>query len=87
VTPATISDPFWPRASAWLAGTHAADALRAFFRYAEQRSWCKPGIAAGILSPRLYVHEGLPEGPQWKDVQRLLERARELIELADKSKA
>jgi len=50
-----------------------ADALRAFFRYAEQRSWCKPGIAAGILSPRLYVHEGLPEGPQWKDVQRLLE--------------
>jgi formiminoglutamase len=28
LTPAPISDPFWPRASAWLAGTHAADALR-----------------------------------------------------------
>jgi site-specific recombinase XerD len=52
-----------------------ADALRAFFRYAEQRSWCKPGIAGGIISPALYVHEGLPEGPQWKDVQRLLEGA------------
>ncbi len=50
-----------------------ADALRAFFRYAEQRNWCKPGIADGILSPRLYAHEGLPEGPRWEDVQRLLE--------------
>ncbi|MGC4056419.1 MAG: tyrosine-type recombinase/integrase [Paludibaculum sp.] len=54
-----------------------ADALRAFFRYAEERNWCKPGIAEGILSPRLYVHEGLPEGPQWKDVQRLLEDLKE----------
>ena len=26
----------------------------------------------GIISSRLYVHEGLPEGPQWKQVQRLL---------------
>ncbi|MBK7928957.1 MAG: site-specific integrase [Bryobacterales bacterium] len=50
-----------------------ADALRAFFRYAEQRIWCKPGIAEGIMSPKLYVHEGLPEGPHWKDVQRLVE--------------
>ena len=49
-----------------------ADALRSFFRYAEQRGWCKPGIAEGIISPRLYAQEGLPEGPQWKDVQRLL---------------
>jgi site-specific recombinase XerD len=24
------------------------------------------------ISPRLYVHEGLPDGPEWKDVQRLL---------------
>ena len=50
-----------------------ADALRPFFRYAEQRRWCKPGIADGIISPRLYTHEGLPDGPQWKDVQLLLE--------------
>ena len=49
-----------------------ADALRTFFRYAEQRCWCKPHIAGGIISPRLYAQEGLPEGPQWKDVQRLL---------------
>ena len=29
-----------------------ADALRAFFRYAEQRGWCKPGIAEGITFAR-----------------------------------
>lgn len=53
-----------------------SDALRTFFRYAEQRSWCKPGIAGGIISPTLYVQEGLPEGPRWKDVQRLLEEVK-----------
>jgi len=53
-----------------------ADALRAFFRYAERRGWCKPGIGEGIISPRLYVQEGLPEGPEWKQVQRLLESVR-----------
>ena len=49
-----------------------AQALRAFFRHAERRGWCRAGIAEGIESPRLYVYEGLPEGPEWKDVQRLL---------------
>jgi integrase/recombinase XerD len=53
-----------------------ADALRAFFRYAEQHGWCKPGIREGIISPRLYVQEGLPEGPEWKQVQRLLKSVR-----------
>jgi integrase/recombinase XerD len=49
-----------------------ADALRSFFRYAEKCGWCKPGIGEGITSPRIYAQEGLPEGPEWKDVQRLL---------------
>jgi site-specific recombinase XerD len=53
-----------------------ADALRAFFRYAEQRGWCKPGIAEGIISPMLYEQEGLPEGPGWKEVKRLLKSVR-----------
>jgi integrase/recombinase XerD len=30
-----------------------ATALRTFFRYAEQRGWCTPGLAAAIMSPRL----------------------------------
>jgi site-specific recombinase XerD len=50
-----------------------ASSLRSFFRYAESQDWCSPGIAATIESPRLYVQEGLPHGPRWKDVQRLLD--------------
>jgi len=50
-----------------------ADALRTFFRYAAKCGWCKPNIGEGITSPRIYAQEGLPEGPEWKDVQRLLE--------------
>jgi site-specific recombinase XerD len=49
-----------------------ASSLRSFFRYAEGQGWCAPGIAAAIESPRLYALEGLPKGPSWKDVQRLL---------------
>jgi site-specific recombinase XerD len=49
-----------------------ASSLRSFFRYAEGQGWCNPGIAAAIESPRLYAREGLPEGPSWEDVQRLL---------------
>jgi len=46
--------------------------LRSFFRYAEVRQWCRPGLAAAIDAPRLYTREGLPEAPSWIDVQRLL---------------
>jgi site-specific recombinase XerD len=52
-----------------------ASSLRSFFRYAEAQGWCNPGIAAVIESPRLYSREGLPEGPSWEDVQRLLASA------------
>jgi site-specific recombinase XerD len=47
-------------------------ALRAFFRYAEVRGWCRSGLAAAILSPRVYKGETLPAGPGWEEVQRLL---------------
>jgi integrase/recombinase XerD len=47
-------------------------ALRSFLRYAEQRGWCTPGLAAAIMSPRLFADERLPKGPSWTDVQRLL---------------
>jgi len=46
--------------------------LRAFFRYAEQRGWCTAGIAAAIVGPRIFRDEGLPVGPQWSDVERLV---------------
>lgn len=54
----------------------SAKALRAFFRYAEQRGWCPVGLAAGIVGPRVFTHEGLPVGPNWTDVRRLIESAR-----------
>ncbi len=46
--------------------------LRAFLRYAEQRGWCAPGLAAAIISPRLFADAPLPKGPSWEEVQRLL---------------
>ena len=60
----------WTRASlATLAGT-----LRSFFYYAEAQCWCQKGLAAAIDAPRLYAQEGLPRGPDWKQVQALLAR-------------
>jgi site-specific recombinase XerD len=52
-----------------------ASTLRAFFRYAEQRRWCRPGLAAAIMAPRVFAHESLPVGPSWADVNRLLAAA------------
>jgi site-specific recombinase XerD len=50
----------------------SANALRAFFRHAETRGWCTPGIAGGIEGPRIFQQEALPGGPSWADVQRLI---------------
>jgi site-specific recombinase XerD len=65
----------------------AAQSLRAFFRYAEQRGWCVAGIAKGIQSPKIYRFEGLPEGPTWKEVQRLLRTARRPKSVALRTRA
>jgi integrase len=46
--------------------------LRAFFRYAEARGWCRAGLAAGIMAPCIYAQETIPSGPSREDVQRLL---------------
>ena len=51
----------------------SAAALRSFFRHAEMRGWCSPGIAAAIDAPRLFKQDGLPRDPRWVDVQRLME--------------
>lgn len=60
----------WRRTSIRTAGK----ALRAWFRHAELRGWAQAGVAAAILLPRLYRHEGLPPGPTWGQVGRMLER-------------
>jgi site-specific recombinase XerD len=66
------SNQGWKRSSL----ASLASSLRSFFRYAEGQGWCSPGIAAVIESPRLYAREGLPEGPSWEVVQRLLASTR-----------
>jgi integrase/recombinase XerD len=50
----------------------AAKSLRAFFRYAATEGFAPAGLAGLIRGPRLYAFEGLPRGPSWTDVQRLL---------------
>jgi integrase/recombinase XerD len=50
----------------------SAEALRSFFRHAEVRSWCAVGLASGIDGPRVFKQEGLPVGPSWPDVERLI---------------
>ena len=52
-----------------------ASVLRVFIRFGEQRKWCRRGLADGIQAPRVYRHEGLPIGPSWDDVKRLLAAA------------
>ena len=52
-----------------------ASTLRVFFRYAEERGWCRPSLAAAIMSPRVFPDETLPAGPSWDDVNRVLTTA------------
>lgn len=49
-----------------------ATALRPFFRFAERQQWCRRGLADGITTPHIYRHEGLPIGPSWDEVKRLV---------------
>lgn len=49
-----------------------AQRLRAFFRFAEARKWCMPGLAAGIMPPRFRPEEGIPKGLDRDVVLRLL---------------
>jgi site-specific recombinase XerD len=50
--------------------------LRAFFRHAESRGWCRAGIASGIHLPPLRRDLSGSLGPRWRDVLRLLRAAR-----------
>jgi site-specific recombinase XerD len=52
----------------------AAQALRAFFRYAEATQQCRAGIASAISGPRLFDHETLPAGPPWVDVTTIIQQ-------------
>jgi site-specific recombinase XerD len=75
VTPEILAAYFVQnKARGWKKTTVKAygNSLRAFFRYATRRGWCAPGLAETIQSPRICSNVGLPEGPSWEQVQRLI---------------
>jgi len=49
--------------------------LRPFFRFSEGRGWCRQGLAAAIMAPRVFKDGCLPIGPSWDDVKRLIAAA------------
>lgn len=52
-----------------------ASAVRAFVRHAERRGWCCRGLGDAVPGPRIYREHGLPLGPSWEEVSRLIEGA------------
>jgi integrase/recombinase XerD len=75
VSPKTLSEYFVQnKERGWKKTTIKSyvQSLRAFFRYASQHGWCLPGLDKTMQSPRVYSAAGLPEGPTWDAVQRLL---------------
>ena len=49
-----------------------AERLRTFFRFAERRGWCMPGLAEGIMPPRFHPGAPLPKGLGRDETVRLL---------------
>ena len=49
-----------------------AQRLRTFFRFAERRCWCTPGLADGIMPARFHCGETVPKGLTRDEVLRLL---------------
>jgi integrase len=46
--------------------------LRTWFRHCETTRRTPAGLADSILAPRIYRHEGLPLGPTWEQVGRII---------------
>lgn len=65
----SLGDKGWCRVSI----ATSVKALKAFFRYAEQRCWCRPMLAAAIQGPRLFSLDSLPSGPSWDEVNRIID--------------
>ncbi len=53
----------------------AASVLRKWLRHCEAMGWAKPGVARAIILPRIYRHEGLPLGPTWDQISRMIAEA------------
>lgn len=64
-----------------------ASALRAWLRHCDGRGWVRPGLANALLVPRVYRHAGLPLGPTWDQVGRLIAEVHgeQPLELCDRA--
>ena len=49
-----------------------AQRLRPFLAFAEERGWCRTGLAVGIMAPQFMADETVPKGIKREDVVRLL---------------
>lgn len=49
--------------------------VRPFLRHAANRGWCTAGLDQMIETPRVYLHETIPQGMSWEDVKRLVASA------------
>lgn len=52
----------------------AAHALKDFFRYGATRGWCPPTLAEAVMAPCVFADEGVPVGPTWDEVRRIIAR-------------
>jgi integrase/recombinase XerD len=67
------------------AGVHAR--LRAFFRYAENRGLCPPGIPAGLKSPAIPRVSSVPGGPKWNEIMQMLQSTNGTSQSSKRAKA
>lgn len=74
IAPTDIDAFFEHMAQRWTRNSlrTSAKMLRAWLGYCETQSWVQSGLADAILLPRIYRHEGLPLGPTWDTVDRML---------------
>jgi integrase/recombinase XerD len=74
LTPCDVDAYFQHVAQRWSRNSlrTCAKMLRAWFAHCEKRAWARAGLARAVLLPRLYQHEGLPIGPTWDEVGRML---------------
>jgi len=75
--------PRWSRASLRTSATM----LRSWFVHCERRGWVRPGLSAALLLPRIYRQEGVPLGPTWDEVGRMLAKTAgdEPVQLRDRA--
>ena len=64
---------WWNARGCRRATVHAyAKALRSFFRFAENRDWCAPGLSGEIIPKGFQPEEPIPKGLEREEVVRLL---------------